>query len=62
MCCFSTKNVVLRNKNKDGLARNKDSVVITIDRASYDVDDVDVKHVTIQWEDDEVHYVLNQHA
>jgi hypothetical protein len=37
-------------------------IVVTIDRASYDVDDVDVKHVTIQWEDDEVHFVLNQHA
>ena len=35
ICCFSAKQVALRSKSKDGLARNRDNVSVWSDMSTH---------------------------
>jgi hypothetical protein len=66
ICCFSAKHAALRRKSKDWLAHNQNNVsgwsnmstrgLFNFSAISWRV------QVNFQWDDDEVHFVLNQHT
>jgi hypothetical protein len=66
ICCFSTKHTTLRRKTKDWLARNQNNVSEWSDMSTHEFSNFSAtswwEQVNFQWDDDEIRFVLDQHA